>query len=313
MGNVVFAVIVFFLLFIGLGVTKGFGWKINKKQTWSALALLVLIPAFFARVPANSVGIIYSPFSGTSENTLSEGYHGKNPFSTVYNISTELQTVTVDELTSQTKDAQFVKSSLDIKYKVNSTNAYLIFKQFRTLDNMSESLIVPITQKSLELVTTKYNVIDILGEKRSEIYAELEASLSTELAKYGVEFDSISISDMDAGQAIESAIEAEAVAKKAVETAEQELLKTQTEAKKQAVEAQAKQDAAVIDAETLKIEAQAQKDANELMNQSLSEEILMQQWIEKWNGETPTYYGGDGADLIFNTGNLSEEATAPQN
>lgn len=279
-------------------------WKINKKQFAAILALLIMFPSFIAKVPANSVGINYSPFSGTSETTLSEGFHSKNPFAKVYNISTEVKTATIENLTTQTKDAQFIESALDIKYRVNPTNAYLIFTQFRTLDNMSKTLIVPTTQRVLELVTTKYNVIDVLGEKRSEIYSELEQSLTKELAKYGVEFYSISITDMDAGDAIESAITAEAVAKKAVETAEQELLKAQTEAKQKSVTAQAEQDAAKIQAETKIIQAEAEKKANELLQQSLSDLILNQQWINKWNGNVPTYYGGDGTDLIFNTGNL---------
>ena len=62
--------------------------------------------------------------------------------------------------------------------------------------------------------------------------------------------------------------------------------------------------AAKIQAETKIIQAEAEKKANELLQQSLTEDILIQQWIEKWNGKTPEYYGGNGTDLIFNTGSL---------
>ena len=293
-------------LFVVLGVDEAKTWKFKGRQALALLGLLVLIPAFVSKVPANSVGIVYSPFSGTSEQTLPEGFNKKGIFDKVYKISTEVQTKIVEGLTTQTEDAQYVTSNLDIKYRVNSANAYLVFTQFRTLEKMSESLIVPTTQKELELITTKYNVMDVLGSKRSDIYKELEANLTEEFAKYGVEFYSVSIIDMDAGEAIEQAITQEAVAKKAVETAEQELLKAQTEAKQKSVTAQAEQDAAKIKAETKLIEAEAEKKANELLQQSLTESILIQQWIEKWSGNPPTYYGGNGADLIFNTGNIAE-------
>lgn len=309
MGWIITSVIIAILAFVGLGIRyDGYdlSWKLGKRQLFAVLAFLLLIPGFISKVPANSVGIIYSPFSGTSETTLSEGFHKKNIFDKVYKISTEVQTMTVSNLTTQTQDAQYVTTTLDIKYRVNSANAYLVFTQFRTLDNMSNTLISPTTQRVLELITTKYNVMDVLGEKRSEIYKELEANLTAELAKYGVEFYSVSLTDMDAGEAIENAITAEAVAKKAVETAEQELLKAETEAKKAAVTAQAEQDAAKIKAETKIIEAEAEKEANELLQLSLTEDILIQQWIEKWNGVVPSYYGGDGADLIFNTGSLNK-------
>lgn len=314
----IFSILVAIVLFIGLGFhieqtevehswgsssTKDvFVWKRNKRQFLSILAILLLVPGFITKIPANSVGIIYSPFGGTQEQTLSEGFHTKNIFDKVYKINTEVQTMRVENLTTQTKDAQFLNSILDIKYRVNTSNAYLIFKQFRTLNNMSENLIVSTTQRVLEHITTQYNVIDILGEKRNSIYAELEIAMTEELAKYGVEFYSISITDMDAGESLEAAITAEAVAKKSVETAEQNLLKTETEAKQKSVQAKAEQEAAKIEAETQLIKAEAERKANELLNQSLSDAILRQQWIEKWDGKMPTYYSGseDGVGIIIN-------------
>lgn len=311
MALLIVAIILTILVFVGLGIryTHGEGryddgsvsWKVSKRNLLAFLVLGILAFGFFTKIPANSVGIVYSPFDGTREQTLSEGFHGKNIFDQVYKMSTEVQTMTVENLTTQTMDAQYLTSILDIKYRVSASNAYLVFKQFRTMDNMSKNLIIPITQRVLEMVTTKYNVIDILGEKRTEVYHELEVMLTEEFSKYGVEFYAISITDMDAGDALEQAITDEAVAKKAVETAEQNLLRTQTEAKQKSVQAQAAQDAARIEAETKLIEAEAEKKANELLNQSLTDEILRMEWINKWNGQMPTYYSGDdsGAGIIF--------------
>ena len=291
-------------VFLGYQVTENeYGrritvWAKNKRQVLALFGLIICLGGFITKIPANSVGIVYSPFGGTKEQTLSEGFHVKNPFDKIYKITTEVQTTTVENLTTQTKDAQFLTSALDIKYRVNTSNAHLIFKQYRTLERMSETLVTPTAQRVLELITTKYNIIDILGEERNTIYSELEKSLTNEFAKYGVEFYSISIVDMDAGDALEKAISDEAVAKKAVETAEQNLLKAETEAKQKSVQAQAEQDAAKIEAETKIIEAEAERKANELLNQSISDEILQREWIEKWNGQMPTYYGGDAGLMI---------------
>lgn len=267
------------------------------------LAGLIAGSSFFATVPANNVGIQYSVFHGTSDQTLGEGIHFKNPLNRIYKISTEVQTVPVQEMTSQTKDSQFVSSDMDIKYRVNRTNAYMIFQQYRNLDNVTDSLVMPTTQRVLELITTKYNVMDILGSARADIYMELERDLSNEFSKYGIEFYSVSILDMDAGDAIENAITQEAVAKKSVETAEQELLRTQTQAKQKSVEAQAEQDAAKIKAETLIIEAQAEAEANRVKTQSLTDMIIKDKWIDRWDGTVPQFYGGNDTGLIMNIGN----------
>lgn len=313
MGWIIFSIILTLVTFVSLGFSiKNRGtyaeelrWNINKKQLLALICLLFCLPAFFTRIPANNVGIVYSPFGGTKTETLSEGFARKNPLDKIYKISTETQTKTVDNLTTQTKDAQFLISSIDVKYKVNESNAYLVFKQYRTLDKMSEDLIISTAQRMLEKVTTKYNVIDALGESRNDIYSELEIAMKEELALYGVEFVSITINDMDAGEQLESAITAEAVAKKEVETAEQNLAKAETEAKQKSVQAKAEQDAAKIEAETKLIEAEAEKKANEMLNQSLSDDILQKQWIEKWNGQMPSYYGGD-ADLMIGVGGSDE-------
>lgn len=279
-------------------------WKLRKRQVLSVFGLIFLLFGIVANVPKNNVGIVYSPFGGTKEETLSEGLSIKSPLDKVYKISTETQTTIVENLTTQTKDAQYVTSILDVKYKVNPSNAYLVFKQYGTLNRMSSDLIKSTTQRVLEHSTTKYNVIDILGEKRNELYAELEKALADELAMYGVEFISITIDDMDAGEKLENAIADEAVAKKAVETAEQNLLKAETEAKQKSVQAKADQEAAKIKAETKLIEAEAEKKANEMLDQSLSDDILQKLWIDKWDGKQPTYYSGssEGAGVMFNVG-----------
>ena len=137
-------------------------FKVRGRSALALLGLLLVIPAFFTVVPANTVGIVYSPFDGLSEITLSEGIHIKQPLSKVYKIDTQVQSKTLEGITTQTSDSQFVTSILDIKYSVNPGNAFLVFKQFKTLDKISESLISPTVQRTLEKITTEYNVIDIL-------------------------------------------------------------------------------------------------------------------------------------------------------
>lgn len=317
MGWIIFSILIGIGIFVGLGFKKEtvegrygrdnkVSWQINKKQIFCLSALFLTLPSFISTVPANSVGIMYSPFSGVSEETLPEGIRFKNPFSKIYKISTEVQSLTLDSIYTQTSDSQYITSKVDIKYAVNSTNAFVIFKQFRTLENMSNSLISPTVQRTLELITTKYNVIDILGEKRTDMYNQLQNDLSEELYKYGITFYSVTITDTDAGETIEKAIEAEAVAKKAVETAEQEYLKAQTEAKQKTVIAQAEQDAAKIQAETTIVQARAEKEANELLGKSLTNEVLYKMYINKWDGKLSKVIAGDGG-LIIDPSSLMNE------
>lgn len=225
---------------------------------------IVTVPFCVATIPANNVGIIYSPVSGVVEETLSEGWKIKNPLNKIYKVSTEVHTSVLDNITGQTKDSQYITMSIDVKYSVEPSKAFEVFKKYKTLENVQATLIPPTIQRSIEAVSTKYNVMDILGEQRNNLYKEVEVEIANRLAATGIKFEQINFNDTDAGAAIEKAIQDEAIAKKAVETAEQVRQKAQVEAQNRVVEANANKEKAQIEAETKKIEAQAAADVKEI-------------------------------------------------
>lgn len=253
------------------------------------IAVLPLIAAFFiasiAVIPANSVGVQYSPFTGVKEETLPEGWHFKGVFDTVYVISTEVQTSNLTGITGQTKDSQYVEMIIDVKYKVSPEKAFEVFKQYRTLQNVATSLISPTVQRSIEAISTQYNIIEVLGEKRNELYLGIEEELTKRFAVNGIQFVSINFADTDAGSEIEKAIQDEAIAKKRVETAEQERLRVQIEAQQRVIEASADKEKAEIEAQIKLIEAQAEAQANRLIAESITPELLEKMEMEarlKW-------------------------------
>lgn len=124
----------------------------------------------------------------------------------------------------------------------------------------------------------------VLGAQKNEVYTMATKDLQQMLKSEGVELIQLTIKDMNAGDEIEKAIADEAVAKKRVETAEQNRLK----AKK--------------DAETKVINAKAEADANKILEKQMTNKILAQQWIKKWNGEVPKV-SGDNKSMI-NIGDL---------
>lgn len=300
LGWMILSIVAFIALFAVLGINwSEETWKICKRQLFSVLGFVFFLPSFLAIVPANNVGILYSPFSGVSTETLAEGFHVVNPFTSVYNITTEVQSNTIKDVSTQTMDSQFVTNVFDVKYKVNVDNAYIVFKQFKTVEGLSDNLIAPTVQRAVENIVTQYNVMDFLGAKRNEIYGKINEALAVELEKFGVTFVSATLVDTDAGDDVEQAIKDEAIAKKAVETAKQELLKVETEAKQKSVQAQADKDAAKIKAETLLINANAEAKANKIVSESLTGLIVQNKLVEKWDTHLPTYVGsGDGSVIV---------------
>lgn len=231
------------------------------------MGLLILIIPCFTLVPPNHVGIKFNIIGGVSSNTIKEGLQMKNPLDEIYLISTEVQTVKIDKVTGQTKVAQWVNMNLDVKYKVNPQNAFVVFKNFRDLYNVNSTLIIPLTQRAIEQVTTEYNVIDVLGEKRNEVYAKIEQQLKSKLEQSGVDFFALTLTDTDAGAGIEEAIANEAIAKKNVETS----LQKQEQAK---VEAETLKIEAAANAEVKIIQAKAEADSNRIISDSITQNVL---------------------------------------
>ncbi|MFR2774808.1 MAG: prohibitin family protein [Anaerostipes sp.] len=271
------------LLLVITGFVFGFnaynkkdGFKPNKKCCYALIPFVLFILSFCVTyVPANNVGVRYSAISGTSNKTLNEGITFKLPIDKIYCIPTTVEERTIKKMNVQTKDAQFVTSEVNVKFQVNKKDAFKVYKRYTTLDSLKQNIISNYAQKSIESVVTKYNVIDVLGAKKNEVYALSTKDLEEKLKSEGIKLVSLTIKNMNAGEEIEQAIADEAVAKKRVETAEQNRLK----AKK--------------DAETKLINAQAESDANKILEKQLTDKILKQQLIAKWDGKLPAVTSGN--------------------
>ena len=256
-------------------------------KLWSLLGLLWLVLIFFGtftNIGANQVGILYNPFKGGVQNeVLGEGFKTKTPFDEVYKISTQVQEFTFENISVQTNDSQFVNAILQLQVRIDNTQAFQYFKKYggNQLKDI-QTILSNTAQKELEKVTTQYNIMEVLGEKRDEIVNKTLESLKAELLKDGILVERIILVDTDAGEKIEQAIQNEASAKKEAETAK--YLKEKAE----------------LEGEAKVIEAQKDKEANELKQTTLTKEILTEKMIEKWNGTLPTAILGQSILSLFN-------------
>lgn len=246
-------------------------FKLRWRMFGAFLWLLLILFGCFTNVGANKVGIVYNPFrGGIQSQTLSEGYKAKSPLTKVYKISTKVQEMNFENLNVQSQDSQYLNTNLQVQARIDKAQAFDYFKKYgdRSLEDIS-SIISNTIKKELESVTIKYNITDILGEKRNDIVNETLVLVQEELIKDGILVERIVLVDTDAGESIEKAIANEAVAKKEVDTAEYQKQKAE------------------LEGEAKVIEARKQKEANELLSKTLTEEILLEKFIEKWNGQLP--------------------------
>lgn len=242
-----------------------------KKGIYIFLIILVLVlfrVLAIKRIPANTVGVKVSAFGGVQDTTLQTGYHFQLPFvDTVYTLPTSVQTKTMEKITTQTKDGQWLNTNIDVKYRVNKEKAMTVFSNYTTLDTVNDSVVSPAVQRAIESVTGNYDIYDILGNKRTEVYEMIDKALKDKFESYDLEFVSFTITDQDAGDEIETAIKNESVKQKEIDTAKQEKAKAEVEAETKKVQAQAEADNAVIKAE-------GEAKANKVKSDSITDNLI---------------------------------------
>ena len=270
--SVILTLVVFLTLSIDVINDK---FKVTKKSFLSLFCLLIIGFGCFTNIGANRVGIVYNPFKGGIQSyTLGQGYKTKSPLTKIYKINTEVQELTFKNISVQTNDSQFVNAIIKAQVKIDSNKAFEYFSKYKdkNLEDIS-GLLSSTMQKQLETITTQYNIMDVLGAKRDEIVNKSLDLIQKELIKDGISVLRITLVDTDAGEQIEKAIANEAVAKKEAETAEYKKQKAQ------------------LEGEAKVIEAQKEKEANELISKTLTDELLMEQFIEKWDGKLSVVSG----------------------
>lgn len=245
------------------------------------LVILLVIGRFtlLTYIPVNTIGVQVNAFSGVKDTTLPTGYHLTIPFvDKVYKLSTSVQTKTMDKITTQTKDGQWLNTNIDVKYKVNADKAMIVFSNYTTLENVNEKVIAPAVQRAIESVTGSYDIYDVLGAKRTEVYKAIDEALKKTFEGYNLEFVSFTITDQDAGDEIESAIRSESVKQKEIDTAKQEQEKAKVEAETKKVQAQVEAETLLIqakaEADTAVVKAEGEAKANKIKSDSITDNLI---------------------------------------
>ena len=178
-------------------------------------------------------------------------------------------------------DIQEVTATYTLNYRIEKSNAQTIYKTIGK--DYYNTVVTPCIHESLKTVTAKYDAEDIIGS-RAKLAKEVEDMLASKLKQYNIELVSTAIENLDFTDSFTQAVEDKQVAA-------QNKLKAQTEAEQKIIEAEAAAKAKIIAAE-------AEAKANDTIAKSLNDNILYQQWLEKWDGNLPQVAGSDANVII---------------
>lgn len=267
----------------------------NKKQV-GAIILGVVIGATAIvgfksshRIQPGYVGIIYSLNGGIKDEVLTQGLRFALPWEKVkqYSVSTEQGYLSKDSkegdgsdnsFSVPTSDGKTVTVDLEYSYHFDSDRLPETYVKFKGQDGQTiENTFIRGKLKTwASEVASSFSVMDIYGDKRSELNAKLLEHVRNNFNEYGIVIDAVNFSRIELDEATSQAIQQRINKQQEVETAKLEAEK------------------ATIDAQTMITKAEAESKANEIKSQAIDDKILQQQFIEKWDGRTPVVMGSDG-------------------
>lgn len=231
------------------------------------IMILVLFFCSFRTIKSGEIGL-KTRFGKITETSLKEGINFKVPFvEKIIKVNIKVQKAEMN-IEGSTKDLQIVNTNVAVNYRIDPNKAPSLYKQ---VGNGYEGTILnPAIKESIKSAIAQYNAEEITVNRRAVSQSCLKA-IQDKVEKYGIIIEDFNLTDFSFSEEYIKAIEDKQVA-------EQNLEKSKLEAEKKLVE------------------AEATKKANELLQESLTDELIMKQFIEKWNGELPK---ATGSNSIF--------------
>lgn len=243
------------------------------------LFLLIILFGSIRTIKSGEVGIKVR-FGKITNTNLEEGINFKMPLiEKIIKMNIRVQKAEI-ETESSSKDLQLVNMKLAVNYKINAEKATNLYKNVGT--KYEDIILQPAIQESIKAVTSKYTAEELIT-KRNEVSIASMEELNNKVKKYGIIIDNFNITNFNFSAEFNKAIEEKQVAEQKVLTAKQELEKEKIESEKKLVK------------------AKAEKEANELKQKSLTDNIIKEKFIDKWNGELPKVASNNG---LFNLDSL---------
>ncbi|WP_157648871.1 prohibitin family protein [Burkholderia ubonensis] len=238
------------------------------------LVVLLIVFGMFVTVGAGQRGVLMT-WGAVSPAVLEPGFHVKIPFAqSVVRINVQVQNAQAEE-TAASLDLQDVATTVATNWHILPADAEWVYQHIGDEDSLIEKVIKPAISNSVKAVTAHYNAEDLITH-RDTVRTQIESQITNELKPYRVVADSVNITDFHFSKQYTEAIEQKQVAQQRAQQAQYELQK------------------AKVDAEQKVVEAQAQAQAQKLLQQTITQEIIQQQAVAKWDGHLPEVVGSNG-------------------
>ena len=267
------------------------------------IALIVLIVALssFTVIPTGYTGV-RTTFGQIDPNPVPNGINMKLPFvQKIEKVNNKQQDVSFDgKVWSETSERTAIfYDAVTVTYQINPESSAWIYAN---IANYKDALVnqgivssaIKASSKGLsDTDATNRSIIEPL------VIENLQKSLNQKYGENVVTVTKVIIGNADFEDGYNQAIAAK---QQAQLEAERQKIENQRAIEKAEADAQVRKTNAEAEANAKLVSAQAEAEANQLLEKSLTDQILRESWIEKWNGQLPQYMSGDDGSVLIGFG-----------
>ena len=283
--------------------------KHNNKKQQKKFSCVSVIAGLIIFILSSSFVIIPTGFSGVrttfgqiSSQSVHNGFNWKIPFvQSIQKVNNKQQDVAFsDKIWSETKQRTAIYyENIVVTYQINPEKSAWIYANVSNYDkslvnyNIVSSALKSSSKSLSDTDATNRSIIEPLCMKN------LQKSLDEKYGKEVVIINKVIINNADFEDSYNEAIAAK---QKAQLEAEKQAIDNEKAVKKAEADAQVQRTSAQAEADARLVKAEAEAKANELLEKSLTEQILQEAWINKWDGKVPEYVAGDSGSVLFGIG-----------
>lgn len=266
---------------------------------------MFIVSCSFVIIPTGYTGV-RTTFGQIDSTTVQNGFNWKLPFvQSIEQVNNKQQDISFDgQVWSETNERTAIYyDSITVTYQISPDKSAWIYANVANYRDtlINQSIIasaIKASSKSLsDTDATNRSIIEPLTMEN------LQKSLDQKYGEDVVYITKVIIGNADFEDGYNQAIAAK---QQAQLEAEKQEIENQKAIDKAAADAAVKKTTAEADAEAKLISAQAEAEANDLLEKSLTDQILREMWIEKWNGQLPQYVAGDESSVMIGIGTDSE-------
>lgn len=277
---------------------------------FTAIVLLFLVFSM-RRINPGEVGVLVNLFGserGVEERELRVGVHLIAPWKTLYLFPVfeqNHQWIGDDMFTFQTLEGLSVHAEIGITFNLIQDRVHELFCKYRRgMEEITHLFIRNNIRDAINRAASKMTIEELYGSKKESFFKEVHSQVSMELEPLGFHISHIYIiGKFIVPQAVSDALDKKIEAIQRAQQRENELRESEAEAKKQVAKAEGAAKSKMVNAkasaDSILLKAKAEAEANQLVNKSLTKDLIKWKVIQQWNGVLPRVMTGSDNMLML--------------